>query len=234
MAFDERLDVLQDSSNFYKFQKVELQKCLTSESKVSTTKFYKKQESSPEPLHIFVLGPSICGKRRIIEYAANRHLDIPFEKNIHFAYKLSGFLLKGIEAEINLWHVGNIERSLGILQTFYQKCKTCFMLIYDVNDSSTFDDARQWIPSLRCVLDDYVPIILVGYEDSKDPSTCKTSPVSFSDGMKAKTFFELRTFYEFSDLTGPAVCEMFFDAAHIALENENTIEEVEVDESEEN
>ncbi|GBM79965.1 hypothetical protein AVEN_122555-1 [Araneus ventricosus] len=205
-----------------------------SESNISATRSDIWQETCREPLHIFVLGPSLFGKRRLIECAAGRNLEIATQKDIYFAYKLSGFLLQGVEVEINLWHVGNIYRSLGNLQDFYQKYKTCFMLVYDVNDSTTFDDVRQWIPSLRCVLDDHVPIVLVGYEDEEETLTSKLTPVSYSDGMKAITDFELKTYYEFSDMTGPAVVELIFDAAHIALESKITTPDSELAESKEN
>ncbi|CAL1295190.1 unnamed protein product [Larinioides sclopetarius] len=203
------------------------------ESKISAIGSDIRQGTCQEPLHIFVIGPSIFGKKRLIECAANQSLKIPAQKNIYLAYKLSGFLLQGIEVEINLWHVGNIQQSLGVLQDFYQQYKTCFMLVYDVNDSTTFIDVRQWIPSLRCVLDEYVPIVLVGYEDYVDTLMSKLTPVSYLDGMKTKEDFELNTFYEFSDMTGSAVTEMIFDAAHIALESKVTTLDSELDESQE-
>lgn len=195
-------------------------RCL--ESEFSDAKLGLSHEPSPEPLHIFILGPSICGKRQLLESFTGCNLEIPTDKNAYLAHKLKDLLLQGIEVEIYLWHVGKVEGSLSILQIFFQKFKTCFMLIYDVNDFTTFDDVHQWIPSLRCVLNDSVRIVLVGFEDTKDIQISKTLPVSYFDGMNAKNIFKLEAFYEFSDMLGSAVSELIFDAAHIALESKVT------------
>ena len=140
---------------------------------------------------LLIVGDSTVGKTSIL----NRYTNGDFNKHYLATVGLDFFkkdeIFDGKTVRIKIWDTAGQERYKALTQGYFRNAEG-IMIVYDVSNSTTFDDLKYWIQSVKThinVENDNVPVIIIGNKiDIFEREISKEQAEKFSKEQKFEYF----------------------------------------------
>jgi small GTP-binding protein len=166
-------------------------------------------------LKLIVIGDSAVGKTQMMF----RFTDDTFTANalmtIGVDFKTKEIQIDGVGYRIQIWDTAGQERFRNITEAYYRRAHG-IAIVFDVSDSSSFDNVPGWFESVnaKCNVNDAIPIVLVANKCDLDPQ------VTFEQGLELANQHGAG-FHQTSAKNGTGIEEAFMDlATRVAKNNE--------------
>lgn len=111
---------------------------------------------------VIIIGPGAVGKTSLIRRFVEDQFSISYEFTIgvDFLAKTVKFEKDKI-AKLALWDVGGQERFKVLRRSFYEGAHGA-ILVFDLSRANTFPKMKEWLIDMRGILEEKIPIIIVG------------------------------------------------------------------------
>lgn len=112
-------------------------------------------------MKMLLIGNSSVGKSCILMRFCNDEFTPSFIATIGIDFKIRTADLDGKRAKFQVWDTAGQERFKTITTAYYRSAMG-FLLVYDVTDEKSFQDAREWYQNIQEHARQDVQVILVG------------------------------------------------------------------------
>ncbi|KAJ3325990.1 DnaJ sub C member 27 [Boothiomyces sp. JEL0866] len=175
--------------------------------------FNKKYMEKPElkRLKILSMGDAEVGKSCIIKRFCEGKFIQEYVATIGIDYGVKNFKTHLEDVKINFWDCGGEDAYLEIRNEFYKDTHAAF-LVFDVNDSSTFENLTKWFEEFKKYSSkEELVFFLVGNKTDKD-----LREVNSFQGEELAAKYNAR-YYETSAQSGQNIEAMFSELFYAAL-----------------
>jgi len=184
--------------------------CSDSKDSKSQDLKLKKKEGNTKALgvKIVLLGDAGVGKSSLCQRYINNTISDNYEVTIGGAYLQKEVTLdSGFKIKLHIWDTGGEERYRAMAPLYYRDAQAA-LLVYDVNDSRTFQSLDYWVRELdEKVRDENMVLIIAGNKCDLPGRKVKEDQVkSFADNVGIK-------YFDVSAKTGTNINELFTELA---------------------
>ncbi len=153
---------------------------------------------------VLLLGDSTVGKTCLLLKYTDKIFKEEHMMTIGLDYRLKRMKLKnGKEVKLQIWDTAGQDRFRSITKNFY-KGTHGIILIYDVTNEKTFENAKSWVEQIHEEISDKVVIYLVGNKIDME----EERKVSTEEGKKLAEELGI-PFFETSAKTGENIDNIF-------------------------
>ncbi|KAH3674670.1 hypothetical protein WICMUC_003086 [Wickerhamomyces mucosus] len=163
-------------------------------------------------LKLLLVGDSGVGKSCLLLRFVEDKFNPSFITTIGIDFKIRTIEIDGKRIKLQVWDTAGQERFRTITTAYYRGA-TGIILVYDVTDSRTFENIKNWFQTVNQHANDDTQLILVG---NKNDETDLRS-VSYEEGENLSKELGI-PFLEASAKTNDNVEKLFFELAKIILE----------------
>lgn len=169
---------------------------------------------------IFLIGDSAVGKTTILRKFAcpDEILETNYISTVGIDFKIKNIEIGDKKIKLQIWDTAGQERFHSITKSFYRHAKG-ILLVYDVTNSSSFDNISKWLRNVKELADEDVLKTLVGNKCDLD----NLRAVSTDRGAEAAEKYNI-PFIETSALKEINIKKLFYDMARTLVENEEKSE----------
>lgn len=108
-----------------------------------------------------VIGSSGVGKTSLITYLAQGSFDENTKPTINIDFQSVVLDIDGQDIKMNIFDTAGQEKYTSITRTYYRDAK-CVLLVFDVTDKESYDDANKWFHEISQYCDPNAIILFVG------------------------------------------------------------------------
>eukprot|EP00756_Hemistasia_phaeocysticola_P053953 Hpha_TRINITY_DN298_c0_g1::TRINITY_DN298_c0_g1_i1::g.83496::m.83496/K07921/RAB34; Ras-related protein Rab-34 len=119
-------------------------------------------DSEPLAAKIILCGSAGVGKTAMLRRVTRGQFDNNYRATIGVDFERLPYTVMGALVDITVWDTAGQERFKAMTRGYYSGADA-IVLVYDVNDPSSFEDiSRVWLPEIRGYVDESTPVFLVG------------------------------------------------------------------------
>ena len=170
---------------------------------------------------ILLIGDSCVGKTSIISRYANGIFKEEYISTVGFEHYSKDEIINNQNVTVKLWDTAGQERFKSLTSNFFKNAEGV-ALVYDVTQSETFDNLKDWIEQIKNNLgnDIKIPVIIIGnkidLDDERDVKKEDAANFSKEKGYK---------YFETSCKTGEGVDDSIRNLVKLILERKENEEE---------
>ena len=171
---------------------------------------------------ILVIGDSSVGKTSIISRYANGTFKEEYLATVGLDYYSKDEMFDNKTIQVKLWDTAGQERFQSLTQNYFRNAEGV-LLTYDITNSDSFDNLKNWIDSIKKNMEGkniFIPVIIIGnkidMEDSREIE--KEAAQKFSKENNYK-------YFETSAKTGEGVDKAIRELVSQILKNDGQIDE---------
>ncbi|EAY13050.1 small GTP-binding protein, putative [Trichomonas vaginalis G3] len=158
-------------------------------------------------LKCIVVGSSGVGKTSLIEYLINGKFNENTQPTIAVDYKTTILEIDGQEVKMNIYDTAGQEKYKALSRSYFRK-SDCVLLVFDLTEKQSYDDANAWYLEILQNCDFDSKILLVGNK-ADEINTRVISNTTAELYAKSRNIIYIET----SAKTGENVREAFFRIA---------------------
>ena len=155
---------------------------------------------------IIIVGESGVGKSSILKRAVQNKFDESYQATIGFEFLLMHFKVNDLRIKLQIWDTCGQEMYRSLVQGFYRNTSLA-VVVYDVNQKSTYDKLDIWIKDIRQHTEQEIPIFIAGNKTDLEKNVPFEEVKIFSQSNRTQYCTEC------SAKNGQNVKEIFFEAA---------------------
>ena len=160
-----------------------------------------------------IVGNGFVGKSNISYRFVNGKFAEEYKATIGLDFASKIITVNENDIKIEIWDTAGQECFKSISKGYY-KNTVCAIVVYDITDRESFNNAISWIEECKNNCAKIVNLILIGNKCDLEQNRV----VSTGEGEDLANRFNMK-FYETSALTGKNIDKLFFDAAETILKN---------------
>ena len=155
---------------------------------------------------IIIVGESGVGKSSILKRAVQNKFDESYQATIGFEFLLMHFKVNDLRIKLQIWDTCGQEMYRSLVQGFYRNTSLA-IVVYDINQKSTYDKLDIWIKDIRQHTEQEIPIFIAGNKTDLEKNVPFEEVKIFSQSNRTQYCTEC------SAKNGQNVKEIFFEAA---------------------
>lgn len=170
-------------------------------------------------MKLLLIGDSGVGKSCLLLRFCDDSFATSFITTIGIDFKVRTINVDGRKVRLQIWDTAGQERFRTITTAYYRGAMG-ILLVYDISDSSSFQNVRNWVGSISEYAAENVNVLLVGNKADMDDKR----QVTRAQGQALADDYRIK-FFETSAKTNLNVVEVFTSIARdikIRLEETNT------------
>lgn len=106
------------------------------------------KESSTRSEKVVLLGPSSSGKTSLVSRLISEKFDSSSKATIGAALASKTFQIDGEEIKLDIWDTGGSEKYKALAPMYYRDARGV-VIVYDVTNQSSLDEAQNWLDQVR-------------------------------------------------------------------------------------
>lgn len=170
---------------------------------------------------VVMLGSTTVGKSSIVTMLTRGTFSNNCASTIGAAFLSKTLKVGDHDVKLQIWDTGGSERYRAMAPMYFQNAQAA-IIVYDITNSSSFNDVEVWLRELREKGPQDIIIALAGNKrDLADKRSVKTE-----DAQRFASKNQLHIFKETSALDGTNITEIFADVAKIIATGEATKPEI--------
>lgn len=169
---------------------------------------------------LVIVGNTSVGKTCVVKRATTDTYSDDSVATLGASYVSKTAVVNDTEVRLQIWDTAGQERYRGMTPMYYRGAQLA-VLVYAIDDRSSFDGIEDWITSLNDNADKDILKILVGNKMDIEEGRV----ISAEDGKAAADKFGCNSFFEVSAKTGREIKELFDYIPRLYLEKRGGVEE---------
>ena len=165
----------------------------------------KDKQNEKYSLKIILVGDSNVGKTNIAYRYCKGAFSSEYQITLGVDFLSKNIIIDDILFRVYVWDTAGSEKFRSISRTYYRNT-ACALIVYDISDKKTFENALSWIDVIKRESGANTHIILVGNKDDLE-----NREVTEEEGKELAEKYDLK-FFETSALNGHNIEEVFIDA----------------------
>ena len=106
------------------------------------------KERSIRSEKVLLLGPSSSGKTSLVSRLISEKFDSSSKATIGAALASKTFNIDGEEIKLDIWDTGGSEKYKALAPMYYRDARGV-VIVYDVTNQSSLDEAQNWLDQVR-------------------------------------------------------------------------------------
>jgi small GTP-binding protein len=176
-------------------------------------RFSSKNEKVDYLAKVLLIGDSSVGKTSMTMRFTNNIFSQSFITTIGIDFVSKIIECNSSKIKLQIWDTAGQERFRAITTAYYRGADI-IIIVYDVCDTSSFENVKNWIISIKNYTKDLSGIILVG--NKADMVSYRQVP--YEDGLNLAKQYKI-PFFECSAKKGTCINEIFDEAGKIHMKN---------------
>mmetsp|Transcript_28302 Transcript_28302/g.39493 ORF Transcript_28302/g.39493 Transcript_28302/m.39493 type:complete len:211 (+) Transcript_28302:163-795(+) len=112
-------------------------------------------------LKIILLGDSGVGKSCLLKSFMGKEFSEGYVSTIGVDFEMKQTIVDGKKVNLQIWDTAGQERFRTITTSYYRSCDA-ILVVFDISDSTTFDNVELWLEDVRSYAQPDVDVILIG------------------------------------------------------------------------
>ena len=169
---------------------------------------------------LVIVGNTSVGKTCVVKRATTETFSDDSVATLGASYVSKTAMVNDTEVRLQIWDTAGQERYRGMTPMYYRGAQLA-VLVYAIDDRSSFDGIEEWITSLNDNADkDILKILVANKMDLEEGRV-----ISAEDGKAAADKYGCNSFFEVSAKTGREIKELFDYIPRLYLEKRGGVEE---------
>ena len=153
-----------------------------------------------------IIGDELVGKSKLVSHYVDGQFTSEYKFTLGVEIRVKDVEIRNKTYRIQIWDTAGQERFRSIRINYY-KNSTCAIVVYDISNRVSFNNAKTWIEECRNRTSKTTFMVLVGNKSD----LADKRQVSIEEGQELAEKYEMK-FYETSAKTGKNVNEIFYDS----------------------
>ena len=153
-----------------------------------------------------IIGDELVGKSKLVSHYVDGQFTSEYKLTLGVEIRVKDVEIKNKTYRIQIWDTSGQER-LRPVRINYYKNSACAIVVYDISNRVSFNNAKTWIEECRNRTSKTTFMVLVGNKSD----LADKRQVSIEEGQELAEKYEMK-FYETSAKTGKNVNDIFYDS----------------------